>query len=88
VVIAHGNRDRWTDPARSYGYARRASEVTDRICRFEVCGAGHTMLSRSADWTGLVRAFVDGATGAEPMHAAILVGMAADLRRPLPAGLW
>jgi dienelactone hydrolase len=92
VVIAHGNRDRWTDPARSYEYARRASQVTGRICRFEVRGSGHTMLTRSGDWTGLVRAFVDGATGAEPMHPAIQLGMprtgGADLRRPLPAGLW
>jgi dienelactone hydrolase len=89
VVIAHGNRDRWTDPALSYEYARRASRVTDRICRFEVRGSGHTMLNRSADWTGLVRAFVEGATGVEPMHPAIQVGMPpADLRRPLPAGLW
>jgi dienelactone hydrolase len=92
VLIAHGDQDRWTDPGRSYEYARRATRVTDRVCRFEVHGSGHTMLNRAADWTGLVRAFVQGATAAAPMHPAILVAMhdtgGADLRRPLPAGLW
>jgi pimeloyl-ACP methyl ester carboxylesterase len=88
VVIAHGNRDRWTDPAQSHEYARRAGQVSDRVCRFEVRGSGHTMLSRSGDWTGLVRAFVDGATGVEPMHPAILVGMHSAGSTPLPAGLW
>jgi pimeloyl-ACP methyl ester carboxylesterase len=92
VLIAHGDRDRWTDPARSYEYARRVGDVTDRICRFDVRGGGHTMLRRSGDWHGLVRAFVSGATRAAPIHPAIQVAIRATggeaLRRPLPAGLW
>ncbi len=92
VLIAHGDRDRWTSPARSYDYAVRAREVSPAVCRFEVHGAGHPMLRRSADWTGLVRAFVAGVVGAAPMHPEILAALSAPppdgLRRPLPSRGW
>ncbi|HEX3791101.1 MAG TPA: alpha/beta fold hydrolase [Pseudonocardiaceae bacterium] len=92
VLIAHGDRDRWTSPTRSFEYARRARQVTDRICRFEVPGSGHSMLRRYADWTGLVRAFAAGVIGTEPPHPAILAAVHAlddrGLRQALPAGGW
>lgn len=83
VVIAHGDRDTWTDPARSEDYARRARHVTPEVCRFVVRGSGHPMLRRAGDWTSLVRAFVAGMVGASAQHPLIAAGM----RTPAPEGL-
>jgi alpha/beta superfamily hydrolase len=83
VLIAHGDRERWTDPRESYDFAVRAKRMTDRIARFDVHGAGHFMLSRAGDWQGLVRRFVFGVTGIEPEDPAI----ANALRQPTPGGL-
>lgn len=49
VLIAHGDRERYTDPRESSAYALRAKRVTDRVARFEVGGAGHYMLTRAGD---------------------------------------
>ena len=55
VVIAHGRRDRVTDPARSLEYSLRARPITERLCRFEVGRSGHAMLERFWIWQQLVR---------------------------------
>ncbi|HEY4453396.1 MAG TPA: alpha/beta fold hydrolase [Pseudonocardiaceae bacterium] len=83
VLVAHGDRDTWTDPARSEDYARRVRGVTPDVCRFVVRGAGHAMLRRAGDWTGLVRAFVPGTVGVAAPHPLIVAGM----RTPAPDGL-
>jgi pimeloyl-ACP methyl ester carboxylesterase len=83
VLIAHGDRDRWTSPAASFDYAVRAKRVTDRVARFDVPGSGHTMLARAGEWHALVRRFVLGVTGIEPEDPVI----ANALRQPTPAGL-
>jgi pimeloyl-ACP methyl ester carboxylesterase len=83
VLIAHGDRDRWTDPRQSLAYAVRAKAVTDRVARFEVLGDGHSMLRRSGDWASLVRRFVLGEIEIEPPDRDITNAM----RRPAPAGL-
>lgn len=83
VLIAHGDREHWTDPRASYDYALRAKLVTDRICRFDVPNAGHFMLSRWGDWHSLVQRFVLGITGIEPEDPDI----ANALRQPAPSGL-
>jgi pimeloyl-ACP methyl ester carboxylesterase len=83
VLIAHGDRERMTDPAESYDYALRAKAVTDRVCRFEVHGDGHAMLRRRRDWSSLVRRFVGGELGVEPPDPRI----ANALGRPAPDGL-
>ena len=67
VLIAHGDRERWTDPAASYAYAVRAKAVTSRVVRFTVPGAGHLMIARGRDWAALVRRFVLGVAGIEPL---------------------
>jgi dienelactone hydrolase len=67
VLIAHGDRERWTDPSASYAYAVRAKAVTSKVARFTVPGAGHFMITRRRAWAGLVRSFVLGAAGTEPM---------------------
>jgi pimeloyl-ACP methyl ester carboxylesterase len=83
VLIAHGDRERYTDPRESYAYALRAGRVTDRICRFEVHGDGHAMLRRARDWHRLARRFVLGVLGIEPEDPEI----ANALRQPTPDGL-
>lgn len=75
VLIAHGDRDRRTDPGESYAYALRAKRVTDRIGRFEVLGDGHAMLRHAGDWQALVRHFVLGVLGIEPIDPAIANAM-------------
>ncbi len=83
VLIAHGDREHWTDPQASYAYAVRAKRVTDRICRFDVPGAGHFMVRRAGDWAWLVRRFVLGMLDIEPEDPEI----ANALRQPTPKGL-
>jgi dienelactone hydrolase len=83
VLIAHGDRERMTDPGESYAYAVRAKRVTDRVCRFDVHGDGHAMLRRARDWHSLVCRFVLGETGLEPLDPEITNAM----RQPAPEGL-
>ena len=83
VLIAHGDRERWTDPRASYDFAVRAKQITDRVARFDVRGAGHFMLSRATDWQSLVDRFVLGVTGTEPEDPEI----ANALQQPAPSGL-
>jgi dienelactone hydrolase len=83
VLLAHGDQDRVTDPDRSYAYALRARQVSDRVCRFDVPGDGHAMLRRRRDWNLLVRRFVLGELGIEPMDPSITNA----LRQPVPEGL-
>lgn len=83
VLIAHGDRDRWTDPRASFDYALQAKKVTVRICRFEVPGGGHFMISRAREWHSMVRRFVLGALEIEPEDPVI----ANALRQPAPRGL-
>lgn len=83
VLIAHGDRDKVTDPRLSYAYAVRAKEVTDAVCRFDVCEEGHAMLRRSREWRLLVRRFTLGVLGITHMDHVI----ASALAKPSPGGL-
>lgn len=83
VLIAHGDRERYTDPAQSLAYAVRAKAAGVSICRFDLPGAGHFMLNRVRDWNALVRRFVLGVTGVEPLDPTI----AKALAQPAPYGL-
>ncbi len=83
VLIAHGDRERRTDPQLSHRFAVRARSVTDRVCRFEVLGDGHAMLRRARDWSSLVSRFVGGELGLRPPDPVIEDAM----RRPAPDGL-
>lgn len=83
VLIAHGDRERFTSPRLSYDYAVRAKRRGVRICRFDVHGAGHFMLSRVTDWHSLIRRFVFGMIGIEPLDPDI----ANALWQPAPDGL-
>ncbi|SER64914.1 Alpha/beta hydrolase family protein [Lentzea xinjiangensis] len=83
LLIAHGDRERTTDPARSLWFARQAKTVTDRVARFSVVGDGHAMLRRAGDWTRLVVDFVHGELGLRPMAPDIAKAM----REASPRGL-
>jgi dienelactone hydrolase len=83
VFIAHGDRDRTTDPALSYTYAERAKEVTETVARFDVRGEAHALLWRHREWTLLVRRFTLGVLGVVEFDRDI----ADALAKPSPAGL-
>lgn len=83
VLIAHGDRERRTDPQLSHRFAVRARSVTDRVCRFEVLGDGHAMLRRARDWSSLVSRFVEAEVGLRGPDPAIEDAM----RCPAPDGL-
>lgn len=83
VVVAHGDRDRMTDPRASYAYAARAKAVTDRVIRYDVRGDGHAMLRRPGEWNRLVREFVLGALAIEPFDGEVTNALA----KPAPGGL-
>lgn len=70
ILIAHGDRERMTDPAGSLEYARRARAVTE-VARFDVHGDGHAMLRRAGDWHRLVTRFAAGVLGIEPVAPEI-----------------
>ncbi|HEY7047380.1 MAG TPA: alpha/beta fold hydrolase [Jatrophihabitantaceae bacterium] len=56
LLIAHGDRDRITDPAASAAFARRAAEVAD-VSYVQVRSSEHTMLRRAPLWHELAAAF-------------------------------
>ncbi len=83
VLIAHGDRERCTDPRLSYRFAVRAKQVSSRVCRFDVLGDGHAMLRRAPDWSELAARFVEAELGLRQPDALIEDAM----RRPAPEGL-
>jgi pimeloyl-ACP methyl ester carboxylesterase len=83
VLIAHGDRERYTDPRESYAYALRAKQRGVRICRFDVPGGGHFMITRAREWHLIVYRFVLGLLGVEPEDPVI----ANALRQPATSGL-
>lgn len=76
VLIAHGDRERMTDPALSLWFARQLATVSDRVARFDVLGDGHAMLRRAGEWHGLVTRFALACFGLEPFDDAVSKAMA------------
>ncbi|GGS50014.1 MULTISPECIES: alpha/beta hydrolase [Actinokineospora] len=83
VLIAHGDRDRTTEPALSFRFAERARRVTDRVARFDMRGEGHAMLRKAAVWTRLTTRFALGVLGTQP-HDPLITNA---WRQPAPDGL-
>jgi pimeloyl-ACP methyl ester carboxylesterase len=83
VLIAHGDRDRTTEPELSYAYAERAKAVTGAVARFDVRRESHALLFRYQEWTRLVRRFTLGVLGAVELDRDI----ADALAKPAPVGL-
>jgi dienelactone hydrolase len=82
VLIAHGDRDRMTDPRASAAYARAAHAIAESISYVTVRGEAHAMLRRPAIWTALTTGFVSAAVldaaprGTESAEVADLVARA------------
>ncbi|MBU2664275.1 lysophospholipase [Actinoplanes bogorensis] len=74
VLIAHGQRDRITDPAASAAYAARIGATYVPIAH-----DGHAMLRRPLLWQRLVTGFVADTAVAGPRHTD---------RPPLPGAEW
>lgn len=83
VLIAHGSRDRVTDPRKSYRFALETKGITDQVCRFDIVNDGHAMLRRSTEWHELTTRFVLGALTFRPESPEITAAMSA----PPPDGL-
>jgi pimeloyl-ACP methyl ester carboxylesterase len=86
IMIAHGTLDGTTSPRGSLEYARRAREVTERVCRVEVERERHAMLWRYRLWQPLTTNFVFGALGyaaMPPLVANALAGTSPDGEDPL-----
>jgi pimeloyl-ACP methyl ester carboxylesterase len=58
LLIAHGDRDRITDPVLSREFAQRAQVAGADASWREITGERHAMLGKPALWTRLVREFV------------------------------
>jgi hypothetical protein len=81
VMLAHGVRDRITDPARSRAWAELAYPVAGRLCRFEVAATGHAMLERFGLWQRLVRRFTLGALELAPLGDELAAAFGAPSER-------
>ena len=78
LLVAHGDRERMTDPARSLEFARRVATVSDHVARFDVVGDGHAMLKRAGEWHDLVTRFALACLGLEPFDDDVANAMTAN----------
>lgn len=74
VLIVHGTEDRWTSPANSLAYARRAEGTAESVDYVSLKGAGHFMVRRLGIWNSLATgyildAFADDSGAAVPRSA-------------------
>ncbi len=83
VLIVHGTDDRWTSPAKSLDYARRADGVAASVDYVSLKGVGHFMIRRVALWNVLANGFILAAFG--EATGADLSGATDAFRRALPA---
>jgi len=84
VLIVHGTEDRWTRPANSLAYARRAEGIAESVDYVALQGAGHFMVSRLGLWHTLANGFILNAFGSDT--GAEVPDSAKTLRRLLPDG--
>ncbi|MET1021264.1 MAG: alpha/beta fold hydrolase [Arthrobacter sp.] len=83
VLIVHGAEDRWTSPACSLAYARRAEGVAESVDYVSLKSAGHFMLTRVGLWNSLAGGFILDAFGGT--SGVALQRSTAALRKLLPA---
>jgi predicted esterase len=58
ILIAHGDRDRVTDPQESREFAERAAGAGADVRFQTMAGDGHAMLRHARGWNALVTDFV------------------------------
>jgi alpha-beta hydrolase superfamily lysophospholipase len=63
VLIVHGSADRWTSPAESLDFARRAAAGAAALHYVSLSRAGHFMVSRVQMWHALAEGFLLEAFG-------------------------
>jgi alpha-beta hydrolase superfamily lysophospholipase len=83
VLIVHGAEDRWTSPANSLAYARRAEGIAESMDYVSLRGAGHFMVRRLGLWNSLATGYILDAFTADSGAAAARSTRA--LRNLLPA---
>ena len=83
ILIVHGTADRWTSPANSLAYARRADGVAESVDYVALKGAGHFMFRRVGLWNSLANGFIlDAFAGSSGRNVQ---GSAETFRSLLPA---
>jgi pimeloyl-ACP methyl ester carboxylesterase len=60
VLLAHGDRDRMTDPRATRRYAQAAEPYADTVTFLSIAGERHAMLHRASLWHDLSTGFVLG----------------------------
>ncbi|WP_380055780.1 alpha/beta hydrolase family protein [Kribbella deserti] len=86
IVFAHGDQDRITDPDLTAAYANRLRRAGIPGGLLSVEGESHAMLNRAADWSELVRRFVQHTLGpGDPFLADTLT---TELSGPTPLPRW
>ena len=70
VLIVHGTEDRWTSPANSLAYARRAEAVAESVDYVSLQGAGHFMVRRLGLWNSLATGYLLDAFASDSGAAA------------------
>ncbi|MGY2743110.1 alpha-beta hydrolase superfamily lysophospholipase [Arthrobacter sp. UYCu723] len=83
VLIVHGTEDRWTSPANSLAYARRAEGVAESVDYVSLKGTGHFMIRRVGLWNSLANGFILDAFGNN--SGADMPGSTEAFRSLLPA---
>jgi pimeloyl-ACP methyl ester carboxylesterase len=83
ILIVHGTADRWTSPANSLAYARRADGVAESVDYVALKGAGHFMFRRVGLWNSLANGFILDTFAGSSGHD--LKGSAEAFRSLLPA---
>ena len=83
LLIVHGTDDRWTSPANSLAYARRADGVAESVDYVALKGAGHFIFRRVSLWNSLATGFIlDAFAGSSGRNVQ---GRADTFRSLLPA---
>jgi alpha-beta hydrolase superfamily lysophospholipase len=83
VLIVHGSEDRWTSPANSLAFARRAEGVAESVDYVSLNGAGHFMVRRLGLWNTLATGYILDAFAADSGASAPRGALA--FRNLLPA---
>ncbi len=71
LVIVHGLMDRWTSPAGSLAWSRRARAGGARVARVEMGPVGHFMVARLRTWNRVVRDASLGLLGVRSLPAPL-----------------
>jgi len=65
VLIAHGDKDRITNPRQTLAWSEQARDVGGTVTYASLAGCGHYLLRRVALWTDLTTGFALGSLGIE-----------------------